>query len=139
MKETVGMFKMLSDESRLRILFILQKKELCVCQIMGVLNMSQPLVSRNLSLLVKAGFLDDRKEGKLVYYRIKDDILKKNKLILNVANEFLKGSRRLTADIETLKDCTEFQKKTGRCDMKTLKEFMEYRMKKKMTKGKRKQ
>jgi len=130
MKEITEIFKLLSDESRLRILMLLEKRELCVCQIMGVLNMSQPLVSRNLSLLAKAGFLSGRREGKLMFYRIKRNLTKKNLLILSVLKELLKDDRVLLKDFRSLKECEEFQKKTGKCDMETFKAFMKQKIRK---------
>lgn len=130
MKEITGIFKLLSDESRLRILMLLEKRELCVCQIMGVLNMSQPLISRNLSLLVKAGFLGGRREGKLMFYRIKKNLTKKNMLVLSVLKELLKDDRVLLKDIKSLTECEEFQKRTGRCNLETFKAFMKQKKKK---------
>ncbi|MCL4537552.1 MAG: metalloregulator ArsR/SmtB family transcription factor [Nitrospirae bacterium] len=130
MKEITEIFKLLSDESRLRILMLLEKRELCVCQIMGVLNMSQPLVSRNLSLLAKSGFLAGRREGKLMFYRIKRNLTKKNLLILSVLKELLKDDRVLLKDFRSLKECEEFQKKTGKCDMETFKAFMKQKIRK---------
>ena len=62
MKKVEKIMKLLSDNTRLRILMLLTRRELCVCQIMGVLGVSQPLVSRNLKLLGDAGFLS-RTEG----------------------------------------------------------------------------
>ncbi len=120
------MFQLLSDESRLRMLMLLQNKELCVCQIMGVLGMSQPLVSRNLSLLAREGFLESRREGKLMFYRKKRKLQKAHLLTLSLLDELLKGDRRMVKDTDSLKACEEYQKKTGRCDMDTLKSYMEY-------------
>ena len=130
MKEITEIFKLLSDESRLRILMLLEKRELCVCQIMGVLNMSQPLVSRNLSLLAKSGFLAGRREGKLMFYRIKRNLTKKNLLILSVLKELLKDDRVLQRDVRSLKECQDFQKRTGKCDMETFKAFMKQKIRK---------
>jgi DNA-binding transcriptional ArsR family regulator len=130
MKEITEIFKLLSDESRLRILMLLEKKELCVCQIMGVLNMSQPLISRNLSLLAKAGFLDARREGKLMFYKTKKTLTKRNLLILSVLKDLLKDNDVLLKDFGSLKECEEFQKRTGRCDMETFKAFMKQKRKK---------
>jgi len=124
MKEITEIFKLLSDESRIRILMLLEKRELCVCQIMGVLNMSQPLISRNLSLLAKAGFLAGRRDGKLMFYRIKKNLTQKNMLVLSILKELLKNDRVLLKDIKSLKECEDFQKKTGKCDMETFKAFM---------------
>lgn len=130
MKEITEIFKLLSDESKLRILMLLEKRELCVCQIMGVLNMSQPLISRNLSLLAKAGFLSGRRDGKLMFYRIKKNLTKKNLLILSVLKELLKDDRVLIKDFKSLRECEEFQKKTGKCDMETFKAFMKQKTRK---------
>ncbi len=127
MREVLDIIKLFSDESRLRILLLLLKKELCVCQIMGVLDMSQPLVSRNLSLLLRAGFLKDRREGKLMFYRTKIILPKKQRLFLAAVNELLQDDKTLKKDLRSLQDCNEFQKQTGRCDMVTLKAFMRYR------------
>src|SRR5208282_6737131 len=95
MHEVLDIVKLLSDESRLRILLLLTKKELCVCQIMGVLNMSQPLVSRNLSLLLKAGFLKGRREGKLMFYKIKKVLPGKHQQFLALLHELLKDDTTL--------------------------------------------
>lgn len=131
MKKITEIFKLLSDGSRLRILMLLEKRELCVCQIMGVLNMSQPLISRNLSLFAKAGFLSGRREGKLMFYRIKRNLAKENMLVLSILKELLKDDRVLLKDIKSLKECEDFQKKTGKCDMETFKAFIKQKTKKK--------
>ncbi|HKN19696.1 MAG TPA: metalloregulator ArsR/SmtB family transcription factor [Dissulfurispiraceae bacterium] len=130
MRGVLDIIKLLSDESRLRILLLLTEKELCVCQIMGVLNMSQPLISRNLSLLLKAGFLEDRREGKLMFYKIKKVLPGKHMQLLSVVQELLKDDKTLKKDLRSLQDCSEFQKQTGRCDMETLKAFMRYKKRK---------
>lgn len=124
MKNVVKTMKLLSDSARLRILMIITKRELCVCQIMGVLGISQPLVSRNLALLNDAGLLDERKEGKLVFYSLKKKMPPIYKKVIAVLRTALKSDTILAEDLRSLKDCQTFQKKTGRCDMKTFSEFM---------------
>ncbi|WP_203471998.1 ArsR/SmtB family transcription factor [Dissulfurispira thermophila] len=131
MKEITEIFKLLSDESKLRILMLLTKRRLCVCQIMGVLNMSQPLVSRNLSLLSKAGFLSGTREGKLIFYSINKKPSKENMLTLSMLKKLLKNNKTLLRDVKSLKECEDFQKKTGKCDMETFKAFMGQKAKKK--------
>lgn len=116
--------KLLSDSTRLRILMLLTRRELCVCQVMGVLGISQPLVSRNLKLLFDAGFLEERKEGKLVFYFMRKQMDTLNTKIIGLLNEVLLGDRILSEDLRSLRDCEEFQKKTGKCDMKTFSEYM---------------
>jgi ArsR family transcriptional regulator len=126
----VDTFKLLSDKLRMRTLMLLDKKELCVCQIMGILESSQSLISRNLSLLYQAGFLEEKRQGKLRYYRVKKDIVDERKAVMNFLRSMLKNDTVIEKDIETVKECTEFQKKTGKCDMNTLKEFMKWRRRK---------
>ncbi len=124
MREITDLFKLLTDDHRVRILMMVDKKELSVCQLMGILGISQPLVSRNLSLLYKGGFLAERRDGKLRFYRIRDDISKELTAVLALLRGLLKSNKRYKDDLATLKECNEYQKKVGRCDMETLKEFM---------------
>lgn len=124
MKKIGKTMKLLSDNTRLRILMLLTRRELCVCQIMGVLGVSQPLVSRNLKLLGDAGFLAERKDGKLVFYSMKKKMDVLNRRLVELLKETLKGDRILSEDLRSLRDCEEFQKKTGKCDMKTFSDYM---------------
>ena len=124
MKNIEKIMKLLSDNTRLRILMLLTKRELCVCQIMGVLGISQPLVSRNLKLLSDAAFLEERKKGKLVFYSLKQNMNTLNARIIALLKETLRDDRILTEDLGSLRECEEFQKKTGKCDMKTFSEYM---------------
>lgn len=126
-------FKLLCDQSRLRILLMLARKELCVCQIMGVLGMAQPLVSRNLTLLFKAGFLDARREGKMMFYRVKKDLPPPLDGLVGIIKSELTCNPLFKDDLHSLKDCTEYQKKTGKCDMKT---FLAYMKQKKRSRSK---
>ena len=103
---------------------LLNKKELNVCQLMGITGSSQSLTSRNLSLLYRGGFLDERRDGKLRFYSIMQDLPASHKDILELLQGMIKTDDRYKRDLVTLKECSKFQKKAGRCDMKTLQEFM---------------
>ena len=124
MRNTLEIFKIFSDETKVRIIMLLDQKELSVCQIGCVLGLSQPLVSKNLSTLYMAGFLSDRKDGKQVFYRIKKNLPNKLKLAVSTLKDLLKDEERIATDIETLKACEEFRIKTGKCDLKAVKEFL---------------
>ena len=100
MKKVEKIMKLLSDSTRLRILMLLTRRELCVCQIMGVLGVSQPLVSRNLKLLGDAGFLEERKEGKLVFYSMKKKMDALNARLIELLKETLEGDRILSEDAQ---------------------------------------
>ncbi|WP_448548522.1 metalloregulator ArsR/SmtB family transcription factor [Thalassotalea fusca] len=65
------LFKVLSDDTRLKILCLLvQEQELCVCEFMSALNDSQPKISRHLALLKKQQIVVDRKHKQWVFYSI---------------------------------------------------------------------
>ena len=68
MRSLVELFKAFSDETRLRILNLLQGHELCVCELMDALQMPQPRISHQLRILKNAGLVIDRREGKWVIY-----------------------------------------------------------------------
>ncbi|MDH5733008.1 MAG: metalloregulator ArsR/SmtB family transcription factor [Candidatus Bathyarchaeota archaeon] len=65
-------FKALADETRLRILSLLEVREMCVCEVMVALDLTQPTASHHLGLLENAGLVKDRKEGKWVFYSLAD-------------------------------------------------------------------
>ncbi len=69
LRETVDFLKIISEENRLRILCILQKREMCVCEIWGFLNLPQNLVSHHLKVLKDFGLVGSKKEStKVIYY-----------------------------------------------------------------------
>jgi ArsR family transcriptional regulator, arsenate/arsenite/antimonite-responsive transcriptional repressor len=72
MKHVLKIFKALSDKNRIRILMILAKGPLCVCEITAILQMSVSTISKHLSILRDVGFISDEKSGKWVNYRIND-------------------------------------------------------------------
>lgn len=69
-KEQRRFFKALADDTRLRILRLLEVREMCVCEIMVALNLTQPTASHHLGLLENAGLVRDKKEGKWVFYSL---------------------------------------------------------------------
>lgn len=70
MKSVAQLFKALSDETRLRILALLAAGELCVCDLMAILDLPQSTVSRHLAYLRNNGLVADRREGVWMYYRL---------------------------------------------------------------------
>ena len=70
MRELVKVFKALSDETRIRLLKLLFERELCVCELMQTLDMTQSRVSRNLGILREAGLVKDRRDGLWVFYSL---------------------------------------------------------------------
>jgi len=74
-KGLLSVFKALSDETRLRIVKLLENGELCVCHIVAAIDMSQPKISFHLKILKEAGLVKDRREGKWMHYRLNESDL----------------------------------------------------------------
>ena len=70
LKAMVEEFKVLGDKTRLRILSLLQGRELCVCDLTEILEISQPGVSQHLRRLRQAGFVHERRGGQWIYYSL---------------------------------------------------------------------
>jgi len=70
MKRETSIFKALSDETRLRIMKLLLKKELCVCEIEAALDLPQSKVSRHLTVLRSVGLVEDRRDGLWIFYSL---------------------------------------------------------------------
>lgn len=85
------LFKALGDETRLRILGLLSVREMCVCEVMVALDLTQPTASHHLNLLENAGLVKDRKEGRWVFYSIANP-----KLIKEIQRLGLLWKRRVT-------------------------------------------
>lgn len=62
--------KALGDESRVRILWMLEERPLCVCEIQEALGLAQSTVSRHLQLLEESGFVTSEKEGQWRNYKL---------------------------------------------------------------------
>jgi ArsR family transcriptional regulator len=117
-------FKLVGDRTKLRVLMLLDKGELCVCQVMAVLGVSQSLISKNMAKLRDGGFLEERKEGKLVFYKISSELPKELNDTMDLLRKHMKNDNDIIRDKAALKECLEFQKKKGTCDMKTFQEYM---------------
>lgn len=75
MHSTVELFKSLAEETRLRLLVLLQGgNEYCVCDLMNALDMPQSTVSRHLAYLKRNGWLQDRRGGVWMYYSLNKDL-----------------------------------------------------------------
>jgi ArsR family transcriptional regulator len=84
MQNLLRIFKALSEETRLRILKLLEHGELCVCDLVAALDIVQPKVSFHLNALKGAGFIKDRKEGRWSHYRLDEADVFRRFLILSV-------------------------------------------------------
>jgi ArsR family transcriptional regulator len=83
-KRQSRLFKALADVTRLKILMLLNVREMCVCEIMVALGLTQPTASHHLGILETAGLVKDRRDGKWVFYSLKDkDTIESIKLIIS--------------------------------------------------------
>ncbi len=102
-------FKALADPTRVRILGLLSGGEMCVCHIHESLRLPQPLVSRHLAYLRRAGLVDTRKNGLWVYYRMAPRKA-------DVTRTLLDAVYHCVSHLSTVaKDCQRLEKKTGCC------------------------
>lgn len=67
------LFKVFGDSTRIKILWALDEREMCVCDIAVLLNMTQSAISHQLRVLKQAKLVRNRKEGKIVYYSLNDE------------------------------------------------------------------
>ena len=108
MEELSTIFKALSDETRLRIVKLLEKGELCVCDIVSALDIVQPKASFHLSVLKEAGLIKDRKQGKWIHYSLNEADLFKRMLMVSVCQKadgslITEDKRRLERFLKTKK------------------------------------
>ena len=74
--DLADLFKMYADSTRVRIIWVLSKEELCVCDIAVLLNMTKSAISHQLKSLRLANLVKYRKSGKEVYYSLADNHVK---------------------------------------------------------------
>ncbi len=66
-------FKIFGDSTRMKIIYALKLSELCVCDLAYITNSTQSAISHQLRILKQAKLVKLRKEGKVVYYSLKDE------------------------------------------------------------------
>ncbi|MBN1494067.1 MAG: winged helix-turn-helix transcriptional regulator [Candidatus Omnitrophica bacterium] len=81
MKSATMVFKAFADEKRIRILKLLEKRKMCVCELAYVFGIAQPSVSKHIKKMMKAGLLASEKDGFWTNYFIKPDNQYAKKLV----------------------------------------------------------
>jgi ArsR family transcriptional regulator len=95
-------FAALADQTRLRLLNLMNGREVCVCYFVEILGQGQPKISRHLAYLRKAGIVAARREGKWMHYRIvvpKDEGASK---LLAATLDVLRGQKAMKMDLARL-------------------------------------
>ncbi len=115
MKTITQLFKSLSDPTRVRIIWILQfGGELCVCDLMAVLDLPQSTVSRHLAYLRNSGLVSDQRKGVWMYYRLPEHMSDLSGEVLAVVRRAEKGSEQAALDRQRLKEYLR-EKRAGTC------------------------
>lgn len=107
MKQELSLFKALSDETRLRIMVLLSEREICVCQLMWALDLSQAKISRHLTVLRNAGLVNDRREGLWIFYSLVKPRNELEKQIFVAFKEYFKKADFFKKDIKNMKKCIQ--------------------------------
>lgn len=89
--------KLFSDTNRLRILSLLYGRQLCVCELEYLLDLTQSNISRHLTKMNKQGVLDTWRENKYSYYKINDDFIKSYEFIGGILDQ-LKDEEPFSTD-----------------------------------------
>ncbi len=111
MRDLVKIFKALSDETRIRLLKLLQQRELCVCELMQALSMTQSRVSRNLGILKDAGMVKDRRDGLWVHYSLNEKSFNEYAgQILELLKGWANDDEAILRDLEALNKAVKLSK-----------------------------
>ena len=113
MNKLLNYFKVLSDETRLRIMVLLFHNELCVCQLTGITGISQPNVSKHLAKLRDIGLVKDERKEQYTFYslNIEDQILEE---ILKKIVDNIEDYPTLKLDIEKSKAAAKYLELTSK-------------------------
>jgi len=106
-EKLIKLFKVLSDETRMRILVLLYHKKLCVCQIQGILEEGQPKISKHLGKLRDMGFVKDERQEQFIYYYIDKD----NELLRDILEKIIESSESydtISKDLKILQKGDEY-------------------------------
>jgi ArsR family transcriptional regulator len=100
--DLVDLFAALADRTRLRLLNLMDGREVCVCYFVEILRQGQPKISRHLAYLRKAALVEGRRDGKWVHYRIRrpEDAMAAE--ILDATLARLKLDRQMQSDLSRL-------------------------------------
>ena len=100
--DLVRLFAALADPTRLRLLNLMDGREVCVCYFVEILKQSQPKISRHLAYLRNAGIVSARREGKWMHYSIERPDDTGAAAILDATLLSLKTDREMQADLARL-------------------------------------
>ena len=111
--EIVEVLKALADETRIRILNLLHKETLCVCDLEEILKLSQSNASRHLTKLKNAKLITSDKQAQWVYYRVDEKILAMYSFVKELLKQELGKNYQCQKDLVRLK---RYREHSGGCE-----------------------
>ncbi len=109
--DMVKLFAALADPTRLRLLNLMNGREVCVCYFVEILRQGQPKISRHLAYLRRAGIIEARREGKWMHYRIERPTDARAASVLDATLNSFETDRNMQADLARLgQACCEPQR-----------------------------
>jgi ArsR family transcriptional regulator, arsenate/arsenite/antimonite-responsive transcriptional repressor len=100
--DIANLFSALADPTRLRLLNLMNGREVCVCYFVEILKQPQPKISRHLAYMRRAGIVSARREGKWMHYRISESKDQTLIAILDAALKAISESKEMKADVAIL-------------------------------------
>jgi ArsR family transcriptional regulator len=107
MEKLLNIFKVLSDETRIRILVVLSHRKLCVCELCGVLEESQPKISKHLAKLRDMGYVKDERQEQFIFYYLNSDDKVLNTILHDIATN-IKDYPALLKDLDKLETAEKY-------------------------------
>ncbi|AIO19675.1 HTH-type transcriptional repressor AseR [Candidatus Izimaplasma bacterium HR1] len=92
MNDLLELFKVLSDETRLRIINLLKTQSLCVCELVDILELTQPKISKHIAKLRAINLVNTKRNEQYIYYSLNeenDDYLKVINVVFGLDNKLL--------------------------------------------------
>ena len=112
MDQLTNIFKVLSDGTRLRVVTLLYMEELCVCELVGVLDVPQPKISKSLSKLRDLNLVQDERKEKFVFHRLKRD----NEILNGIIEGIMKNTHEYPQLQEDIGRLSEKEKYLDQCN-----------------------
>lgn len=108
-----SILKLLGDETRLRLLILLSKQKLCVCELTSIMSESQPKISQHLAKLRDKDMITDNREGQFIFYELANNQLMKD--ILQLLSDNLKNDPTIKEDLKNSLDAETILQNNTNC------------------------
>lgn len=117
--DLTAIFKLLSDETRMRVITLIYQEELCVCELCGILDQPQPKVSKVLAKLRDMNLVTDERKEKFVFYRLK----KTNPLLNHTLDYLLKHTMDYPVLFQDSQRLLDKEKYIDQCSLESLRDI----------------